>query len=102
VNLNYLYGRIRMRKYKNVEKIVEELEIVKCDICGTEYNYPEKSMEIQEFLNIDFHGGYASVFGDGCHVEGNICQRCVKALLGKYLRLDGLSPNIEKNQGSAF
>ena len=57
---------------------------MKCCVCKKEYA-DDDHMEIQEFLCIDFTGGYGSVFGDTCHVGGNICQHCLKEKLGEFL-----------------
>lgn len=67
---------------------------LKCDVCGKEYlrgNGVEvkDDLEIQEFLRVDFVGGYGSVFGDGVHVQCDICQKCLMELLGHFCRLDG-------------
>jgi len=31
-------------------------------------------------------GGYHSVFGDGMEIEIDLCQQCLKDLLGKWVR----------------
>lgn len=62
---------------------------ITCDVCGKEYSIDDgvDVFEAQEFLRIDFTGGYDSVFGDGTKVQAEICQHCLKKRLGKYLRL---------------
>lgn len=55
-----------------------------CDICKKEY---ADEMEIQEFVCIDFVGGYKSVFGDGNHVKCDICQYCLKKLIYPYTQI---------------
>ena len=42
--------------------------------------------EIQEFQNIDFLGGFGSVFGDGEHVEISICQHCLLKIKNKEIK----------------
>lgn len=63
---------------------------VVCDACGTKYKNDMSSQDIfqiQEFLHIDFVGGYGSVFGDGTHVECDICQTCLKGMIKDVARI---------------
>lgn len=80
-----------MKKFKEIpEKVVHQrLESLICDECGREVTNEGNIMEFQEFLNIRFTGGYNSIFGDGDIFECELCQHCVKKLLGKYLRKVG-------------
>jgi len=74
-----------MIKYE-IQKFEEKVpHKIICDVCGKEI---EMTIEEQEVLYINFIGGYGSVFGDGSEVKAEICQDCVKKLLGKYLRID--------------
>jgi len=57
-----------------------------CDVCKKEYNNKTDAMEIQEFKCIQVNGGYGSVFGDGSVFELDICQHCLKKMLGEYMR----------------
>lgn len=66
---------------------VTEVTHVTCDRCGREMTPAGHDFEHQESLAISFRGGYASVFGDGNLVEADICQHCVKELLGPWLRV---------------
>lgn len=68
-----------------VEKIVTDIV---CDKCNKLFNYETDVMEFQEILSIDFWGGYLSVFGDGVNVKCDLCQHCLKELLGDYLRYE--------------
>jgi hypothetical protein len=68
--------------------IVEENESVECDVCHQTYGYDSEPYEMQEILHIDFVGGYQSTFGDMSRVQCDICQYCLKELLGKYLRVE--------------
>lgn len=79
-----------MKKYKIVEIIQkqEKLESVVCDRCKKECDVEDDILELQEFLHIKFVGGYKSVFGDMNIVEADICQRCLKAILGDVLRIN--------------
>lgn len=57
-----------------------------CDRCGRVMP-PDDHDEYQERLSIDFRAGYASVFGDGNSVRADLCQHCVKKVLGRWLRV---------------
>jgi len=70
-----------MKYYKTIS--VKIIEKVKCDKCGFETD----GDDMEEFLFIDFTGGYNSVFGDMNKVECDICQNCLKALVGSYCRI---------------
>ena len=72
-----------MITYEHIE--VFEIRSVVCDICQKEF---ESDMELQEFHYIDFIGGYGSVFGDGSCIRCDICQYCLKELIGKYIQKD--------------
>ena len=58
---------------------------MKCDKCKKEY---DDIMEIQEFVNVGFVGGFGSVFGDGTRVMADICQYCLKEMLGDNYRTE--------------
>ena len=78
-----------MIKYKT--RTVEENipDTIQCDVCKLiyEYNTEDYVAEIQEFVHINFVGGYTSVFGDSFSVELDICQHCFKKKLGDYARI---------------
>jgi hypothetical protein len=61
---------------------------IQCDRCKKRY---EDEMEIQEFVHIDFIGGYSSVFGDGHSVAADICQYCIKEIAGDFLYVSSTS-----------
>ena len=69
---------------KTVQEIVVKHKVVSiiCDCCKREYD----DMELQEFLSCSTIGGYNSVFGDGVSMSFDLCQYCVKELLGKYIQ----------------
>lgn len=75
---------------KNTKIVVQERTITKsitCDICGKTYDLEtlDGQLEEQEFLFIDFVGGYNSVFGDMERIECDVCQYCLKNMIGgKY------------------
>lgn len=58
---------------------------VKCDRCGLEAEYDD-GIEAQEFLSFRDTGGYGSVIGDGTTWSIDLCQHCVKAVLGEWIR----------------
>lgn len=61
---------------------------IQCDLCGCSYREgrtPQEDFEIQEFHKIDFVGGYGSVFGDGTRVKLDICQTCLRGLIGNFI-----------------
>ena len=60
-----------------------------CDKCGLVANGDTDHFEYQEFLSVSRFGGYGSVFGDGLQYEVDLCQSCVKDLLGDYVRVVG-------------
>ena len=73
----------------NKKKVItEETESIECDVCHQTYGCKDEMFEIQEFLHIDFVGGYQSTFGDMSRVQCDICQYCLERLLGKYLRIE--------------
>lgn len=64
------------------EKIKHDvIESLICDKCGKEIT-PEDIVEWQESYSIMFTGGYGSVFGDGADVTCDLCQDCLKDLIG--------------------
>ena len=69
------------------EKVPEEIT---CDICKKTYHHDSKDdwMEIQEFHHVRFRGGFDSVFGDDVAFKADICQHCLKNILGQYITED--------------
>lgn len=63
---------------------------IQCDVCKKEYPCEGgiAMMETQEFVSFSFRGGYGSIFGDGSTVACDICQHCLKKLLGDNLRVE--------------
>jgi hypothetical protein len=72
-----------MRTYRN--RTVSELDEVSCDRCQRQDE--ATGMEGQEFLSWSMSCGFASVFGDLNHVDLDLCQHCVKELLGQWVRV---------------
>jgi hypothetical protein len=64
---------------------VEAVSHVICDRCGSTADVED--MEAQEYLHVNFTGGYSSVFGDGSEVRLDLCQNCVRDTLGGLLRV---------------
>lgn len=85
--------------YKEVT--TQQLTAIKCDKCNKVYHSEEEEMrdgmtvitdlkdtfEIEEFHHINFTGGYESVFGDQNKVECDLCQHCLKELIGEYCKI---------------
>lgn len=70
-----------------IEILKKELDSIQCDFCHKIYNKKDDLFQIQEFHSINFIGGYGSVFGDGNHVECDICQHCLKITLEGHCRV---------------
>lgn len=86
-----------VKKIKQQE--VDELEYIECNCCHKKfYPWTETLCAIQEFIHIRERGGYGSIFGDGSEIECDLCQHCVKKLLGAYLRVgsDWLEKETER------
>jgi hypothetical protein len=74
-----------MKKYTEVEVKETQKQFVSiiCDKCKKEeFNI----MEIQEWFHYNFIGGYNSIFGDMDEYDIDLCQQCMKELIGPYLR----------------
>lgn len=56
-----------------------------CDNCGKRIVVAEDPMEAQEMLHWEHRGAYGSIFGDGEDMSLDLCQACVKVLLGNVL-----------------
>jgi len=57
-----------------------------CDRCKKEIS---DDFDLQETYSIGFWGGYSSVFGDGDEIECDLCQQCLKDLIGDFCRVKG-------------
>ena len=84
-------------KKEEIIKIEEVVEFVKCDCCQREIK-TDDHFEWQEILFIKIMGGYGSIFGDGTIVETQLCQYCVKKLLGEFLRESKENFEEEENE----
>jgi len=65
---------------------------VRCDRCGREAEDGES--EFYEFTFIDYKAGYGSILGDGNRVRIDLCQHCLKEMLGTWLRVE--EPDAKK------
>ena len=77
-----------MINYKT-EKIEQKIPIsVTCDVCKKTYKLDgnDDIIEAQEFVYVNFLGGFGSVFGDGVEMELQVCQHCFKEKFGDYVR----------------
>jgi hypothetical protein len=61
---------------------------IRCDRCDRLAEVGDAEMEFQEFVSINQKAGYASIFGDGNHVQLDLCQHCLKDVFGPWLRID--------------
>jgi len=61
---------------------------IRCDRCDRLAEVGDAELEFQEFVSINQQAGYASIFGDGNHVQVDLCQHCLKDVLGPWLRID--------------
>lgn len=55
-----------------------------CDRCGNVAS--DIDSRFDNFLTLDFDAGCQSAFGDGTHVDLDLCHACVKQVLGRWLR----------------
>lgn len=79
-----------MIKKKTKKQEIEYFYSVTCNKCKKEFYYDDTEdeqdeLEIQEFCHISFVGGYGSVFGDGTEVKIDLCQRCLKEMIGDLI-----------------
>lgn len=80
------------KQYKVETKKVEVLDTITCDNCKKTFHKENDVWEYQEMLHWEGRAGYTSIFGDGAELSLDLCQHCVKALLG----------NIIQNHGNAY
>jgi hypothetical protein len=57
-----------------------------CDACKKEI---DTEMDYQEMLSYRNRGGFTSVFGDGVEMSLDLCQDCIKRLLGEFIQFHG-------------
>lgn len=73
-----------MREFRPVT--AQELAACTCDRCQRRITSDETG-EWQERLSFDHSCGFDSVFGDGNSVSLDLCQHCVREVLGEWLRI---------------
>lgn len=62
---------------------VASVTAIECDRCKTMH---DDIIEIQEFLSWSDTCGYGSkTFGDGTHISIDLCQYCVREVLGEWI-----------------
>lgn len=76
-----------MQHTRTRAETVTETAFVTCDRCHREMVPNAQDCEHQERVATRFRAGYSSVFGDGNLVEADLCQHCVKEVLGPWLRV---------------
>jgi len=69
---------------KDVPTTYKQITSIECDKCKKVY---DDIMNIQEFIHIDFTGGYSSVWGDMNTVEVDLCQNCGLEMFEKIARV---------------
>ena len=79
--------------YDEITKVEKEPVKYICDKCKREvhpsaYGIETVHFEAEEFTHIKHQAGYGSVFEDGKTYTLDLCQYCLKELLGRYLRLE--------------
>lgn len=69
-------------RFETVEN-VNVVNQIKCDRCGKVTDRDNDVLDFHAMTSIDFHAGYASIFGDGNRVEIDLCEPCLKDTLGE-------------------
>lgn len=77
-----------MKNYTTKKKTIKQdvLVSITCDKCKKEYHI-DNWVEMQQFHHIDIRGRYGSVFGDESWVLCDLCQYCLKELIGDFCRI---------------
>lgn len=80
-----------MIRFKEIE-VAETKKVAEkyiCDRCGKEVIAEKDIFELQEWHFIRFTGGYNSAFGDMSEISCDICDSCLKILIGDFCRYEG-------------
>ena len=67
------------KRVSTVKKVTAKI----CDKCGRKAT-DDDIIEFQEFYRILFQGGYGSIFGDEQVVSADLCQHCLKKIIGDF------------------
>lgn len=77
-----------MEQITQKRQVVDCVTALTCDRCAATFETSGSDrMEVQEFLRWRNTGGYASVFGDGASMAVDLCQHCVKEVLGPWIKV---------------
>ena len=79
-----------------IEAHQHEAKVVICDRCGKRMSDDEPYEGYNNRTQIRFRAGYASLFGDGNKIEGDLCDKCLHDLLGPYLRI--VEPSLDESR----
>lgn len=81
-----------MKKLQSNAKYQLVVSEASCDRCGVVM--PTHDAEFRESLSIDSHCGGGSIFGKGKKLRLDLCQSCVKEVLGEWIQVqDPISPD---------
>ncbi len=72
------------REKKEIQKVSEVIACV-CDCCKKRIE-SDDLYEFHEMHHIHIKSGYGSIFGDGKTVQCDLCQHCLKELIGEFAR----------------
>jgi hypothetical protein len=69
------------------EKSIREVSVCTCDRCGSRMSPEDSDGEWQERVSLAWRGGVHSLFGDCAELRLDLCQHCVKATIGEWIRI---------------
>ncbi|MGF6858504.1 antitoxin Xre/MbcA/ParS toxin-binding domain-containing protein [Paraburkholderia sp. CI3] len=69
------------------ETTVREASACTCDRCGRRMTPRDADGEWHEKLSLAWRGGAYSTFGDRAELRLDLCQHCLKATLGEWIRI---------------
>lgn len=64
---------------------VSVVDQIRCDRCDKEVH--RTGSDFEQMTSIGFDARYGSIFGDGNRVEVDLCEPCLRATLGNWLRV---------------
>lgn len=76
-----------------------ESKVVTCDRCAQKMSEDEPYAGYNNRTQIRFRAGYGSLFGDGNKIEGDLCDKCLYEVLGRYLRVVEPDPSVAREVG---